>query len=271
MHDVPLIVDVGASAINDKIGYEFLVDIGAASVLGFEPDPEAFKKLPSSNNRKFCEVALGDGTTQHLNVCFASGMNSILDPDMRWLELFPNFAKWGSVKQKISVSTQRLDDITEAKSSRFLKLDVQGAEMMILQNGESLLDDLVLIQLEASPTPLYHGEATFFELGLWLQQRDYVLHTLSHINKRNLKPYGTDENPFAGKHHIFQVDAVFMPNPLNWNTLSKERLEALAFLSHAIYRSYDVAMLAMETLDKRDKGSRVESYRLYLDHAGLDA
>lgn len=271
MHDVPLILDVGASAINDKIGYEFLVDTGAASVLGFEPDPEAFKILPSSNNRKFFEVALGDGTTQHLNVCFASGMNSILDPDKRWLELFPKFARWGSVKQQISVSTQRLDDITEAKSSRFLKLDVQGAEMMILQNGESLLDDLVLIQLEASPTPLYHGEATFFELGLWLQQRGFVLHTLSNIDKRNLKPYGSDDAPFAGKHQIFQVDAVFMPNPLNWNTLSKERLEALAFLSHAIYRSYDVAMLAMETLDKRDKGSRVESYRLYLDHAGLDA
>jgi FkbM family methyltransferase len=271
MTAVPLIVDVGASAINDKIGYEYLVDSGAANVLGFEPDPVAFAKLAGSNNLKFCEIALGDGAKHNLNVCVSSGMNSILAPNVRWLELFPSFSIWGSVKQQIPVATLRLAEIAEAKSSRFLKLDVQGAEMMILQNGECLLDELVLIQLEASPTPLYHGEATFFELGLWLQHRGFVLHTLSNVDKRNLKPYGTDEAPFAGQHQIFQVDAVFMPNPLNWNLLSTERLEALAFLSHAIYRSYDVAMLAMETLDKRDKGSRVESYRLYLEHAGLDA
>lgn len=271
MSETPLIVDVGASAINDKIGYENLVDSGVAKLLGFEPDPVAFAKLTTSNNRKFCEVALGDGAPHSLNVCISSGMNSILEPNVRWLELFPSFAKWASIKQQIPVSTMRLAEVTEARSARFLKLDVQGAEMMILQNGEGLLDDLVLIQLEASPTPLYHGESSFFELGVWLQQRGYALHTLSAIDKRNLVPYGSDDAPYAGKNQILQVDAVFMPNPLNWGQLSTERLEALAFFSHAIYRSYDVSMLAMEWLDKRDKGNRVELYRLYLDHAGLDA
>ena len=271
MTSLPLIIDVGASPINDKQGYEDLVDYGFARVLGFEPFPEAFARLKQSNERRYLETALGDGATHKLKVCMSSGMNSLLEPDIRWLELFPGFARWSIVKQEISVETLRLDEIAQAQNARFLKLDVQGSEMMILQNGEKLLTDLVLIQLEASPTPLYRGEATLFELGLWLQQRGFVLHTFRDVQKRYLKPLGTDDNPFAAKHQIFQVDAVFIPNPLNWQLLSIEQLEALAFLSHAVYRSHDLAMLAMETLDKRDKGLRVESYRLYLENAGLDA
>jgi FkbM family methyltransferase len=271
MSTIPLIIDVGASDINPKIGYEDLVDSNLAQVLGFEPDPEAFMKLAQTDNRRYIKTALGDGATHSFNVCMSSGMNSILEPDMRWLALFPGFEKWGTVKKQISVDTRRLADIEQAQSARFLKLDVQGAEMVILQNGEPLLEDLVLIQLEASPTPLYYGESTFFEIGLWLQQRGFVLHALSDINKRYLKPLGTDDNPFAGKHQIVQVDSVFIPNPLNWQLLSSERLEALAFLSHAIYRSYDLSMLAMEKLDERDNGTRVDSYRMYLDRAGLDA
>jgi FkbM family methyltransferase len=271
MSSIPLIIDVGASAINEKIGYEEIVDSKMAHVLGFEPDHESFIKLEQTDSRSYLQTAIGDGSKHTFNLCVSSGMNSILEPDIRWLALFPGFSKWGIVNQQISVDTLRLDEIEEAQKARFLKLDVQGAEMMILQNGERLLEELVLIQLEASPTPLYHGEATLFEIGLWLQQRGFVLHALSDVNKRYLKPFGTDDSPFSGKHQVFQVDAVFMPNPLNWQSLSSERLEALAFLSHAIYRSYDVAMLAMETLDKRDNGERVEDYRLYLDQAGLDA
>ena len=62
-----------------------------------------------------------------------------------------------------------------------------------------------------------------------------------------------------------------MPNPLKWDRLSTERLKALAFFAHAMYRSFDVAMLALDVLDRRDGGQRVEAYQLYLDKAALDA
>jgi hypothetical protein len=62
-----------------------------------------------------------------------------------------------------------------------------------------------------------------------------------------------------------------MPDPLKWDQLSDSRLFSLAFFAHVIYRSHDLAMLAMQKLDKRDSGQRVERYRLYLEAAGLDA
>jgi FkbM family methyltransferase len=271
MEEIPLVVDVGAASFNKEIGYEYLIDKGIARLVGFEPDPNSFTKLEQTSNRVYLPNALGDGQSHELSICFASGMNSIFEPNQRWLSLFPAFAKWAEVKKKITVETKRLDEINEVEKARLLKLDVQGAEMMIMQNGERILNDLVILQIEASPTPLYHGESSFFEIGLWLQNRGFVLHALSDVVKRYFKPFGTDANPYSGKHQIFQVDAVFIPNPLNWSELSKERLESLAFFSHAVYRSFDLTMMALDSLDKRDKGSRVDTYRIYLDQAGLDA
>jgi FkbM family methyltransferase len=270
IEETPLVIDVGAKQ-EGTIGFETLVDEGLAKLLGFEPDPASFVELENSSHRQFLPLALGDGGTHELCICNAAGMNSLLTPNDEALRLFPGFGRWGEVKSKLEVNTQRLDDIPEARLARFAKLDVQGAELMILQNGTAVLENIALLQLESSPSPIYHDEPTLFDVGKWLYEQGFVLHTFSNENKRSLKPYGTEENPYSGRNHIFQVDAVFMPNPLKWDRLSTERLKALAFFAHAMYRSFDVTMLALDVLDRRDGGQRVEAYQLYLDKAALDA
>jgi FkbM family methyltransferase len=268
---LPLAVDVGAADFNAQIGYEQLVMAGLAKVLGFEPDPESFAKLKQSENSKHLKLALGDGQDHKLSICNAPGMNSILSPRQEWLSLFPMFSNWGTVNSQIPVATSRLDDVKEAQNARFLKIDVQGAEMMILEHGQQVLNGLALLQIEASPSPLYDGEASLWKIGEWLSERGFVLHCFSDLNKRRLKPFGKDEAPFAPSNQLFQVDAVFMPDPLKWTELDDDRLLSLAFFAHAVYRSYDVAMLAMRKLDERDDNGRVGRYSQYLEAAGLDA
>lgn len=266
----PLMLDIGA-AQTGLIGHEILADSGLINVLGFEPDPKSFEKLSSTENSNFVNYALGDGEVHNLKICAQFGMNSFLDPKMDSLSMFPAFAKWSTVNSKMLVQTKRLDEVSEARNARFVKIDVQGAEKMILENGLSVLNGLSLLQIECSPIPLYHDEPSFFEIGLWLEKQGFVLHTLSNEDKRYFKPYGTEENPYSGKNHLFQVDAVFMPNPLTWVNMEDERLKCLAFFSHAMYRSYDLSMKALDVLDSRDNGSRVSDYKLYLDAAGLAA
>jgi FkbM family methyltransferase len=270
-NEIPLVLDVGAADFNAPIGYEPLIKAGLAKVLGFEPDPDSFAKLEQSENTKHLKLALGDGEAHKLSVCTAPGMNSILSPRMEWLALFPMFSTWGTVNGQVPVVTSRLDDVNEAKDARFMKIDVQGAEMMILEHGQQVLNGLALLQIEASPSPLYHNEASLWKIGEWLSERGFVLHCFSELNKRRLKPYGDDHAPFLPSNQLRQVDAVFMPDPLKWDQLSDSRLFSLAFFAHVIYRSHDLAMLAMQKLDKRDSGQRVERYRLYLEAAGLDA
>jgi hypothetical protein len=130
----------------------------------------------------------------------------------------------------------------------------------------------LLMELELSPVPLYQGEPSFFAVGHWLEQRGWMLHHLPNLNRRMFKPLGQDSAPYAGLRHIFQVDAVFLPQVDRWPGFSAERLLALAFLAHALYGSFDVAALALEVHDaKPGVLPRLPAYRRYLEEAGLDA
>lgn len=273
LDNLPLVVDVGAADFDSAIGFEVLADINLARVVGFEPDHASFLKLVQSNkkNRRYINSAIGSGDIEKFNICKAPGMNSILQPDFDFLGYFPKFADWSEVIHSEEIKTVRLDDVVDLSEISFLKLDVQGAEFNILKNSLKCLQRATLLQLELSPTPLYQNEASFFEVGAWLQGQGWSLHALSNINKRALKPFGKDGSPYGGINHILQVDAVFIPDLRMWDKINDQRLLELSFWAHAIYKSFDLTERALWTLDQRDHGSRTVAYKEYLREAGLYA
>lgn len=270
MQSAPLLLDVGA-AEEGQVGFEPLVDAGLVKFLGFEPSPEAHAHISSKPNRHVLPIALGDGSSHCLNLCAAGGMNSLLQPDIDWLGRFGGFARWGMVRDTIEIATQRLDEVPEANGARFAKLDIQGGELSVLQNGVGVLQGLAMLQLEASPTPLYLNEPTLWEVGSWLFEQGFVLHAFSNQNLRQLKPMGTDEQPYTRGSQLLKVDAVFIPHPKNWAQLERERLLALAFFSHALYKSHDLAMAALDALDQREGTQMVQAYGNYLKEASFNA
>lgn len=269
----PLLVDVGAAAIDAPVGFETLADHGLVKLLGFEPSPESYQRLQkeSRSNREYLQTALGDGDTAELSICQAPGMNSLLAPDQKVLDMFPQFTRWGTVKSTETLLTVPLAEVEQARDMAMMKCDTQGSELTICQHAGASLKRAVMLQLELSPTPLYQGEASLFEVGHWLEQQGWMLHTFSNLNKRLLKPFGTDESPFGGKHHLLQVDAVFIPDLRHWDRLSEAQLKELAFLAHAMYQSHDLAQRALWALDQRDDGQRAEAYVAYLKEGGYHA
>jgi FkbM family methyltransferase len=267
----PLVVDVGAADIDGDVGYEKFADVGLVRVLGFEPSPQSYEKLAHSSrpNRKYLNIALGDGKDWQLRICQAPGMNSLLEVDRAYLDCFPMFSKWATKIGEIGVPTTRLDDVKEAFGARFLKLDIQGFESVVLENAVRLLDELSVIQVELSPTPIYRGERSLFEVGTWLEERGYALHHFKHLNRRGFKPVFGDATPFAATNFVFQVDAVFVPSFKDWGKLTVERLEGLAFFMHILYKSYDLVGHALQSLDARDGGDRYHRYFGLLKHHRL--
>jgi len=269
LQTAPTCVDVGAKPEDKKV-WDVLAARGLTQIIGF--DPQCAEEFDTDANKRILSMALGDGEAHTLKLAASPGMTSLLEPDMQWLSRFPMFASWGLTTGEETLTTTRADDIPDLKGARFLKVDTQGFEKTILEHAQELLEDsLVLIELELSPVPLYLGEPTLFEVGAWLGQKGWILHTLPNINRRKLKPLGQDDSPYEGLKHIFQVDAVFMPHIDRWSAFSSDRLLSLAFLMHAIYGSHDVAALALDVLDKRDGTAYLMAYRHYLDEAGIDA
>lgn len=263
----PLCIDVG-SLPEDPKPWNRLAQEDLVTVLGFDPQvPDALE-----GRVRNVACALGDGQLATLRICQEPGMSSCLEPDGGYLARFPMFATWGKVLRTETLPTRRLDEIAEARGARFLKIDTQGSEQLILAHAEDLLAEaLTLIELELSPVPLYHGEAGLFATGQWLLERGWVLHTFAHLNKRAFKPFGREEQPHTALRHVFQVDAVFMPHPDRLARFTEERLRALAFIAHAFYGSHDVAMLALDALAEQGNAQPLARYRRYLELAGLDA
>jgi hypothetical protein len=109
--------------------------------------------------------AVGDGGSHVFHVCpQGSGMSSLLVPDVNALAFFNLFADFGRVESTCSISTRRLDDISELPQLDFLKIDAQGSELMIFVHGRNKLRDCVAIQTEISFITLYRQQPTFADI-----------------------------------------------------------------------------------------------------------
>ena len=98
---------------------------------------------------RYLPHVVGDGHPHRLKITKAEGMTILLTPDVNQLRLFTPFLNWGSVVEEVDVATHRLDDL-DIDEFDLLKIDVQGAELMVFQHGRERLRNAVAVQTETS-------------------------------------------------------------------------------------------------------------------------
>lgn len=82
------------------------------------------------------------------------------------------------VKAKVPCKTARLDDLVSPKiyaQIDLLKLDVQGAEHLVLRGAESTLRRTSMVWTEVSFVPLYEGSVLFHEIHQQLRGNGFAL------------------------------------------------------------------------------------------------
>jgi FkbM family methyltransferase len=71
--------------------------------------------------------------------------------------------------------THTLDEVAEGLDGPlFLKIDVQGAELRVLDGGRATLDRAEIIQLEVAMLPYNVGAPTFLDVIKYMDQRGFV-------------------------------------------------------------------------------------------------
>jgi len=176
---VDTVLDVGA---NRGQYYQKLRTAGfRGAIVSFEPNPDAYAQLhlvASRDSRwRGVSAALGrEARSAHLNVTRNSEFSSFYSPK-QGAELVDGGIAAIEVK---TVSMRPLASMWEelglGRSRAFLKLDVQGFELEVLQGVGQHLRQLTGIQLEVALEPLYEQQPTLCEVLPYLLTHGFAVY-----------------------------------------------------------------------------------------------
>lgn len=238
------IVDVGANPLDGPAPYAALFEGGIAQVVGFEPNREALATLNARKSARetYLPHAIGDGGRHRLHICHAPGMTSLLPPNEAVLDLFHGFPSWGKVTAVEEVETHRLDDIPETAGADYIKLDIQGAELMALKGATQRLRDATVIHCETEFLQMYQDQPLFSDIELYLRGHGFAFHRFFPIISRMVQPLSMGDDIYAGMSQQFWADAVFIRDLTRLDALSDRQVLAMATILHDCYQSVDVVV-----------------------------
>lgn len=244
------VVDVGANPIDGDPPYKAMLAAELCEVTGFEPQRHALARLEQNKGprERYLPYALADGTERTLHVCELEGMTSLLVPDPSHLALFNLFPTWGTVKERIPISTRKLDDIAEITALDFLKMDVQGAECEVLAHGRAKLADTVVIQTEVSFVPLYKDQPSFGDMDQALRGLGFLPHCVTGTKIWPIAPMVVGNEPNRGIRQLLETDMVYVRDFSRPQNMTEEQWKHLALVAHHCYGSYDLVLKALVTL-----------------------
>jgi FkbM family methyltransferase len=267
------VVDIGANPIGADPPYKRMLERGLCTVTGFEPQPEALAEL---NRRKgpgenYFPYVVGAGESHPDHGCAAPGMTSLLEPDPQSLALFQPFTEFGQVVSTERVRTTRLDDIAEVERVDFLKIDVQGAELMVFRAGRAKLAHAAAVQAEVSFVPLYKGQPLFGEVDRELREQGFVPHAFAAVKRWAIAPMIVGGDPRRSLNQLLEADVVYVRDFMRADVLGDEQLKQMALVAHHCYGSYDLALRCVFLLEKRGRlpgGSRLRYLEILAARAG---
>lgn len=249
------VVDIGANPIDGAPPYTPMLTAGLCRVTGFEPQPEALLELQTNKGpfERYLPYAVGDGGSHTLNVCRASGMTSLFEPDPATLGLFEVLEPLGEVIDRVPLSTQKLDDIAEIEHLDFLKIDIQGGELAVFQGGKAKLADAVAIQTEVSFVTLYKDQPSLGDIDVELRSQGFIPHCFAAVKHWPIAPYVVDNQPRLALNQLLEADIVYVRDFSRPDAMTDEQLKHLALIAHHCYGSFDLALHCVKLLE--DRGS----------------
>lgn len=261
-----VVVDVGANPIDGAPPYAKMLAAGLCEVIGFEPQADALAALMSrkGSRERYLPIAVGDGRPHVLNICRASGMTSLLQPNMAVLELFGSLRHSGEVIQKVPIQTCRLDDVAEIVHFDLIKIDIQGGELSVFRGGTARLSAAVAIHTEVSFITLYEGQPSFGDIDLELRKQGFVPHAIAALKKWPIAPCVVNGNPRQPLNQVIEADMVYVRDISRPALLSDEQLKQIALIAHHCYGSFDLALRCIVLLEQR-KVLPTGAQRAYID------
>lgn len=262
------IADIGAAWLGDPPLYRRLLDLKLGRLNAFDADVRQHSQLREAYGddlRLFTEI-VGDGAPHTLHLAAPeSGMTSLFKPSARHLALFNGFERFGEIRSTEEVQTTRLDEVAGLPDLDFLKMDIQGAELMALEHGRARLARCAAIQLEVSFIPLYEGQPTFGEIDAWMRAEGFVPHCFVELKRWSIAPVLRNNSLREPFNQLLEADVVYVRDPTTPERWDPELIRRLILIAHYAYGSFDLAGRLVQWLEaQRKAGMGSFDHYLYL-------
>ena len=239
-------VDVGAA---DNIDLRWSVFAKMLNYVGFEPDKrsEVIEPNEKYGSKKIIRNALWNSKGKIiLNLARKPQLSSYYLPNSDFTNLFSDFNRFDIV-DKINLDTIRLDDV-KIENCDFIKLDIQGGELKVLEGSINKLEKCFGIEVEVEFSSIYLDQPLFPDVVDYLKKKNLIF-----IDFINLTRWERD-NSYSGIGQCTFADALFLKSPetiinsknLNLKVLS--RYLAILF----IYQRFDLIQVISENIDKEN-------------------
>lgn len=253
--DAPLqVADIGARITKEVPVYKPLLDHKVAHLHGFEPEPEAFEELRSAAGDDisvypFAVGKAGPATFYAHHIGALSSVFKFCASAAKYL------GKGFWVKRPITehaMTLVALDAVDGLPTLDVLKMDVQGAELDVLQGGQDTLADCVMIIPEVRFYRMYEDEPMWADVDQEMRAQGFVLHKFMH--QKSVVLPSSQKSSFHKRRgsQLLDGDAVYIRNLEDPDTLSTRQLKALALAADIVVQSYDLCGYCLDALKARD-------------------
>jgi len=257
------VVDIGAMSLGDETdAHHNLFKQGLCTVVGFEPVKAECDKLVANcgPHRKFFPYAVGNGQPATLHVCNEAMTSSLYEPNTELVNMYSHLGEVMQVVKKEEIATKRLDDIlSELGEVDFVKLDVQGGELDVIQGGQAALSQALVVQTEVEFVPLYKNQPLFAEIDQALRGLGFEFHRFLGMSGRTMKPLVITGNPFQPVSQHLWSDAVYVRDMMKLDTVSAPKLLKMALVLHEVYQSYDIVHHVLQKFEQKVGGDRAKT------------
>jgi FkbM family methyltransferase len=252
------IVDAGARG-----GSEPHWDIYGDQVhlIGFEPDAKECVRLNQSaklwRRESYYPIALYRNKGTHtLYITQNPLASSLLKPNPDFVDRFPQSAL-GAVVATTQIQTTDIDSFMEENNLDyvdFMKIDVEGAELALLEGASRLLSDSLLgLSIEVFFQPYRIGEPLFADVDQYLRRFGFVLFDLvperwrrkTLATKNPMSWYGAGQLVWAQALYLRDLAAEMMS--ASYKPINNARIKVLKLASLA--EVFDVPDFAIELLE----------------------
>jgi len=257
----PRIVDVGAQLLGlGSNPYDPLARYSQLEITGFDPLEQRLAErsnLEGGDQLTLFPYAIGDGETHTLYVNNDDATSSLFPLNTLHNAAFNHIGKLRTVETR-TLQTRRLDDVLPPGVVDFLKLDVQGAELMILHSARQTLKCTAVVHCEVEFAPIYSGQPLYPEIQTFLNQCGFeLIDLLEPVRYHYVSP---DEGPAADR--LLWADAIFFRTTDDPETLRAQSLIAAAvygkptLAAHLLLRSRQAAGSVSDAGSRSRPGSR---------------